>query len=333
MKKSVNIAGIAFLVILFIGIIFKRLHYPGAGILATSGIFLFIVVYLPAFLVSVSRQMKSEGSPVFKLLLYLGSPGIVFLTFGILAKIMHWPGASVGLWGGIGLVSFVLLLYLVINRKANEKISMISVLIVIILLGSFSFNMFRSGNMRPMEDAYVINGSAFSECSRIFWQECEDLISEKVIPDTTFLTPPIRNELMQLHSLTQETDLIIGNMIEKMRVAENSVINIKSPGQRADMMSESLSGILKGEKGLPAMDKKVTEYKNFINSLKDINSEEKVRLVTNLSYLFDFQDQGLLFKYLGVYNLVPDVCENTLMLWKSKIWETEYRIITLELKK
>jgi hypothetical protein len=333
MKKSINIAGILFLVILFTGILFKRMHFPGASIMITLGNFLFITVYLPAFLFSLSKQLKSEGSPLNAIWLISGTAGIVILAFGILAKIMHWPGAKICLLGGIGIISFVLLLYLLIYRKGNEKISMISVLIFIILLGSFSFNMFRIGNLRPMEEAYNINGASFSESSRIFWKECEKLMNEKVITDTTLFSSPLRNELKHLHLQVQKTDLVIGKMIEEIRIVKNSGINIQSPGEKADMIRDSLSGIIMGEEGLLAMDKNISDYKSIINSMNTLNPEEKSTLTERLVYPFEYQDVGLLFKYLGVYNLVPDVCENTLLLWKNKIWETEYQLLELALIK
>jgi hypothetical protein len=328
MKKSVNILGIVLLLILFTGMVFKRLHFPGASVMVTISIFLFLTAYLPVFLISLSRQMKNEGTPVNKLLLYIGAPGVTILTFGILAKIMHWPGAAWGLWGGIGLISLILLLFLIINRKENEKLSMISVLIVTILLGSFSFNMFRYANIRTIEDAYEINGSAFSESSVIIWKECESMVQKNIITDTIIFSEPLRKELIQLHALVQETDLIIGGMIENISIVENNVLS----DQTADAMYESLSGILMTDGGLEDMDLKFTEYKNLINSMSLLNSVDKAALTNNLVYPFENQESGLVFNYLGVYNLVPEVCLNTLLLWKSKIWETEYQLLEIVMK-
>jgi hypothetical protein len=329
MKKSINIAGIVFLLILFTGIIFKRMHYAGASVMVTLGIFLFITVYLPVFLFSLSKLLKSEGSPISRLLLISGTAGIIILTLGILAKIMHWPGAYKSLWGGIGLISFVLLLYLLIYRKGNQKISMISVLIFIILLGSFSFNMFRMSNVRPLEEAYNICGTSFSESSRIFWKECEKLVNEKVITDTSLLSSPLRKDLTRLHLQVQETDLVIGKMIEELKIVKNSGINAQSTGEKTDMLRDSLSGIIFGGEGLLAMDKNISECISIINSMIAINPEEKSTLTEKLVYPFEYQDDGLLFKYLGVYNLVPEVSENTLLLWKNKIWETEYQLLNM----
>lgn len=333
MKKSINITGVVFLMFLFTGIIFKRFNVPGAGILTTLGMVLFITVYLPVFLFSLSKQMKSEGSSQNKFLLFIGSTGIMILSFGILSKIMHWPGANIGLWSGIGLISFTLLIYLVINRKANEKISMISVLIAIILLGSFSFNTFRFGNMRSMEDAYAINGAAFSESSDIFRKECEILIHEKVITDTTILSLPNRRELFQFHSLVQETDFVIGNMIENLRTAQNPELYSQSASQKSGAISEIQPEIILEEEGLVAMDRKISALITLINSMNEVNPEEKDAITSMLVYPFEQQDSGLQFKYLGTYNLLPDICINTLLIWKCKIWETEHRILDMILEK
>jgi len=333
MKKSINITGVVFLLILFTGIIFKRMHLPGAGILTVLGFFLFISVYLPVFIVSLSKEMKSEGFRINRLLLFIGSPGIIIITFGTLAKLMHWPGANIGLWGGIGLITFALLLNLLINRKANEKISMFSVLIVIFLLGSFSFNTFRFGNMRSMEDAYAINGAAFSESSDIFRKECEIVINEIVITDTTILSLPNRRGLFQLHSLVQETDFVIGNMIENLRKVQNPELYRQSASQKSGPLSEIQPEIILGEEGLVAMDRKISALKTLINSMNEVNPEEKDAITSLLVYPFEQQDSGLQFKYLGTYNLLPDICINTLLIWKCKIWETELKILDMILEK
>jgi hypothetical protein len=333
MKKSINLAGISFLVILFTGVVFKRLHFPGAGPLVTLSIFLFVVVYLPAFLISLNRVVKTEGFQINKTLLYSGAIGVVLLTAGILSKMMHWPGAIIGLWGGIGIITLVLILLMLINRKGSEKISMISVLIVIILLSSFSFNIFRMGNIRYMGDAYTMNGDAFSASSGIFWSECEKIMTEEVLCDSTKVTPQIKNELMQLHSQMQSTDLTIGNMIEKIRLAENSALSTKTPGQKYDFMSQKLKEILLSKEGLPEMERNFTELKNSITSATVIESEEKTRLVEGLVYPFIHDDNFIQSKYSGIYNFEYEASLNTLFLWKSKLWQTEYQIITLLLNK
>jgi hypothetical protein len=48
---------------------------------------------------------------------------------------------------------------------------------------------------------------------------------------------------------------------------------------------------------------------------------------------FENQENEPGFSYVGIYNITPDVYGNTLLIWKSKILETEYQIISSVLKK
>ncbi|MCB8994806.1 MAG: hypothetical protein H6538_04280 [Bacteroidales bacterium] len=330
MKKSINIIGLVVLLILLAGIIFKRLHLPGAGIMVTLSIVLFALLYLPVFMISLSKQMKSEGSPINNLILFLGFPGIIMLSFGILAKIMHWPGASMSIWIGISIILLILIVYLLFFTKSNSGISMISVLIVVILLGSFSFNMFRIGKIRSMDVAYNINGNAFNASSRIFWRECEKIMKDSVLdPDALKITSSQQKELMNIHSLVQETDLVIGAMLEKIRAYENSPLTEKSSKSEIEAMSAGISNILLSEDGLPKLNENIAKYQKLIDESAVIDQDEKEELKSKLEYLFKDKDEGLIFKYLGIYGLSPQLCANSLVIWKNNIWETEYRILKL----
>jgi len=328
MKKYILITGIIFLFLLFTGIIFKRLHWPGAGVLTTFGIFLFVTVYLPLFLASIVKQMKTDSSGINRLLLIIGFPGIAILTFGILAKIMHWPGASLGLWGGTGLISFALLLFSVVNRKNTGKFSMISVLIVVIILGSFSFNTFRTGNIRTLYDAYPISEAAFAGSSKILWKECENIVKEVVILDTSRFSLEERNALLALHSHVQETDLIIGSIIESIRLQESQYEQIKGPGPTDNEKWNTRNDLLRSENGILALDRKITVYKRLIESMDILSAEEKKELTANLTYPFKFEGSDLLYNYLGVSEVTSSLWLNTMFLWKSKIWETEFSILS-----
>ncbi len=348
MKKSINIAGIIFLLVIFLGIVFKRLHYPGASILMTFGIFLFIAVYLLSFLIHLIKLAKAEGAGINKIFLYLGFTGIIILTFGILSKIMHWPGAYYGLWGGIGLVSFVFLMFLVLNIKSKEKVSMISVLIVVVLLGTFSFNTFRIGNIRSMNDAYLFSEASFSANSRILWKECERIINDQVAKDTLASNIKSKNDLMSIHLKVQETDLIIGSILEKINIAKsegltiNGPVNksnftqeriyIKEPLNKSNFMQERIYAILMTDEGLPKLDRSIAEYRKLIETAPGMNAEEKQKLSESLVYPYLYEGSGLLYKFTGGNDFTSDLTLCNLMLWKSKIWEIEYVLLSRNIK-
>jgi len=327
MKKTLNILGIIFLVMFFTGILFKRLHYPGAGILITLGMFLFVTIYITGFLISLSKLNGSGASVKNRILLILGFPANLLLSFGILAKIQHWPGASIGLWSGIGLFSLLFLIFLLVGKKEDQRISMISVLIVVVLLGSFSFNTFRIGHFRPMTDAYSLNRTSFSESSKVFWKSCESRINLLSKNDSSLLETSVRNELLNLHSKVQETDLILGQMIEKISIAENEAVSLAKESQKYEFMTQKVNSIFNSNEGINLLDQKMTELQNLINGLSKLEAVKKQALIGELQYPFNYEGAELVYKFTGMQDYNSEVTMCTLLLWKSKIWQIEYQLI------
>ncbi len=330
MKKSIITAGIVILAIVITGIFFKRLHLPGAGIIYTLGILLFSVVFIPAFLVTLAKQLRDKGSRIGGIFLLFGFTGIIAVTFGGLAKLMHWPGATVGLLGGIGLLSLVLLLFMLFNWRDNERVSMISVLIVVILLGSFSFNIFRSAHIRNVNEACAINGTSFFESSQIFRKECDRLINERVLSDSLNSYSTERNYLLKLHLLAQENELIINGMLEKIWLAEsNGLDRLESRGKSSGnrVLWDKIYSILMTDEGLPMLDRKMSEYRSHILSLEGLPSGEMESLTSDLVYPFRQENAGIQNNYLFVNEFGPEVSINALLLWRSKVWETEFTVL------
>ncbi|MFL5765208.1 MAG: GldL-related protein [Bacteroidia bacterium] len=74
-----------------LGINFKFMHWPGAGVMLVLGLTTFALVFIPLLLGKKFRAGISER----KLLMNsLGASGVTLFALGILFKIMHWPGAS-----------------------------------------------------------------------------------------------------------------------------------------------------------------------------------------------------------------------------------------------
>ena len=329
MKKSVNIFGLLFVLMLITGVIFKKFHMAGAGVLVTSGIFFFVTIYLPMFIISLRKQMMAERSGMSTIFLLTGSVGIVGLIFGILAKIMHWPGAAIGLWGGTGVLILALLLFILFKSGKTEKISMISVLIVIIILGTFSFNTFRSGNIRSFHDAYSITGTSFSETSKLFWNECEMIIQQKVIADTTGISPSLKTNLLKMHTAAQEIDLHIGQLIEKIRRAESQFANLDDPAEQDEKIRWSLFTILSTEKGISDLDIKIKNFQDLLLLLDGFEMEKRLEFSKELDIPFNYRESDLIYQYLGPNSYESEPVLNGLFLWKSKIWETEFKILSI----
>ena len=107
----------------------------GAGVLA--------LIYLPMLL-----WHKLKESPSDEYLLHIsGFVGMTLTTVGVLFKIMHWPGASVMLLGGIAALALAYVpIYFIKKYKtsANKSITLSSGLVamtcLILVFGMMSFN-------------------------------------------------------------------------------------------------------------------------------------------------------------------------------------------------
>ncbi|MCF8223145.1 MAG: hypothetical protein K9J25_08340 [Bacteroidales bacterium] len=91
MKKSVLSISLISAILLFVGIVFKNFHWPGAGILITLGA-LVGIVFLLMFLV--------KGTPLLKSGLEKSNGIIVTVTMAVILvsftfKVQHWPGAGI----------------------------------------------------------------------------------------------------------------------------------------------------------------------------------------------------------------------------------------------
>ncbi|NMC38741.1 MAG: hypothetical protein GYA41_10500 [Bacteroidales bacterium] len=62
MKNKIYILGLVTTLVVFLGILFKMLHWPGAGILLTLGIFLLVFVFLPVALINNYKASEKKGN-------------------------------------------------------------------------------------------------------------------------------------------------------------------------------------------------------------------------------------------------------------------------------
>ncbi len=136
MKKFMYILGTVAPSLLIVGAIFKMMHWPGASILITLGVFLLAVIYLPVFAMVSIRDTREKGKKVNKPLYIIGViTGFIFLT-GILFKIMHWPGAGLALLVSVLIMVVFFIPFLVIHalRDKENQIQNFSILIFILAM-------------------------------------------------------------------------------------------------------------------------------------------------------------------------------------------------------
>ncbi|MDF2435908.1 MAG: gliding motility-associated protein GldL [Bacteroidota bacterium] len=115
MKKGINIIGFVTALLLFMTVVMKSNHLPGAGmVMALSGFA--ISVYLPFFLLYNPNGSETPVNSSIKIGALSGS----VLNLGITFKFQHWPGASVMIV--LGLTSFALIFIpLFLKYKLNNE--------------------------------------------------------------------------------------------------------------------------------------------------------------------------------------------------------------------
>jgi len=91
MKKIMLISGIVSVTFMCLGILFKFLHLPGAGIMIVLGIGLISLLFLPLLFVLKIKERKETKD---KVLIGIGTFSAILMCMGVLFKIMFWPFAN-----------------------------------------------------------------------------------------------------------------------------------------------------------------------------------------------------------------------------------------------
>ena len=145
-SKSKFILSILSVVVLIIGLVFKFMHWPGAGTILIASL-VGIVIALLEHIISNIKSKDLIRNIIYPL---LG----VFYVLGILFKVMHWPGAGNMIIVSIVGISIALAQFAFSLRK--------SIYAILPLLGSifWLFILFRI--MHWPEPAYILYGSYFA---------------------------------------------------------------------------------------------------------------------------------------------------------------------------
>jgi len=118
MKNTMKISGIVGTLMLGFASIFKIMHWPGAGILLTTGAFTLAFIFMPSALGVLWKETHSSK----RLFLYISAffTGLFFLM-GILFKVQHWPGAKIVLTVGAMISIFLFIPALIASRFRDPE--------------------------------------------------------------------------------------------------------------------------------------------------------------------------------------------------------------------
>ena len=116
MKRTLKITGLISVILIVLGAIFKVMHWPGAGVMYVSGFAIFCLLFIP---LNIVLQYRDDKKKTDKLVMILGLLLVIAGTFGLLFKVMHWPGASFLFFGSLGLFGLVFIPLYFFTRYRN----------------------------------------------------------------------------------------------------------------------------------------------------------------------------------------------------------------------
>ncbi len=118
-KKQVATYIIAFVggIIFMTSVLFKVMHWPYAQLLFTPGLAILTFVLIPLIIIQRIGSLKMN-----KTVFLVGLISMMIILWGILFKMMHWPGAGVLLVAGgtLLVLAFVPLFYIIEVRKSES---------------------------------------------------------------------------------------------------------------------------------------------------------------------------------------------------------------------
>jgi len=212
MKNFTYLFGLTSAIITIVGSLFKKMHWPGAGILITVGLVLIVLVFLPLYFITNYREQAEKKNPIYAIVGYLT---LALLLAGAVFKIMHWPGAGKMIYASIGflLIGFVPL-YVVnaFQRSGKEKANL--PYIVMLLVGISIVMLFSNINMsKDLLDIYL--GHSLENEAQI--EEVQERTSQLLERSHDSIYTDKLSNVGKIHDQARGLQLMIADMQEGMK--------------------------------------------------------------------------------------------------------------------
>lgn len=119
MKRTLKISGITLIILIMLGVTFKSMHWPGAGVMVVLGLAFFSLVFIPLNIVLKFKDDKEKNN---RIIMTVGMLTASVATIGVLFKIMHWPSANILLMSSLIVFMLVFIpIYFIIKYREPES--------------------------------------------------------------------------------------------------------------------------------------------------------------------------------------------------------------------
>lgn len=237
MKKLLKISGIATVAFTILGALFKTLHLPGTGMLIILGGFFFSIIYLP---ILILIKFKDDESKSDKLVFTFGLLLAIFMSIGLLFKLMHWPLATGTLRYTTMIFTFVYVPVYFITRVKRPELKFNTTVnsVLMIACGGIFYSLFDLSHSPAYQKSMVKNHIYIHENSERIFASNHRLIENKELDASTKemheLSDGLNEELEQLVDwiIKEETT---NNMASRILAFDKKVGSYNMTIQKLDL--------------------------------------------------------------------------------------------------
>ncbi len=308
MNKTLKITGWIVCILFTLGVIFKIMHWPGAGIILVLGGFLYLTIYLPFWLI---YELKNNNWKLYTWVQYFT------LSLWILAtifKTQHWLGAG-PLYYLLLFCSILVLfpIYLIkINRKSivpSQPFEYHFTFFVIILgLNFFLFatgsvsknfvNMITTNNNNQVENAYT----TISKKNNLLYNALNGTLSE-----TEKKESQAYQKTVELKKYVQETDGFIKeikrNIISKTEdISLQQADSIKIAKINDKLNTDIPTTILLSDKSIyngSILKQRIEKFKDSIVKIVSVDKQNFIREGIELNTEDSRDEEGEVFSWVN----------------------------------
>jgi cation transport ATPase len=119
MKRTLKISGVTAIILIILGVTFKTMHWPGAGIIIVLGLAFFSLIFIPLNIVLKFQDDKESSN---RIIMTIGMLTASAASIGVLFKIMHWPYANILMFSSLLVFTLVFIpIYFVTKYKDPDS--------------------------------------------------------------------------------------------------------------------------------------------------------------------------------------------------------------------
>lgn len=270
---------------LLVGVLFKIMHWPGAGVM----IVLFSsLLSMYVFLVAGANISKYKGRSFLQACNGIGGFGASILSIGLLFKIMHWPGSGAMMFLGLLLSGLVVILFMVFYIVKKEPIHLSSgTFFVIICFGILLYGVSVGGSSKSLLVNVTENAEKIEKNTTLIIKK-----NSEIIDFFNNKADAISRESKQIYEVTLILNIYIDNLKSLLyentdaipkEIADTISITLISSKDNYDIPSLTLgladpSNPRNGEYTAKELKEKINHFNNIVKvtspNIKTINTED-----------------------------------------------------------